>query len=111
MKLESEDSHDGMTFPFYAPTTWHPTGHGTNVHEGKSIDEFDLEKSREQQITIEMLGASGTHLLAEAQDCPIPLVQDDRNVAMVIEIEQFDRDWKHRDDPETLAEEDARNSL
>lgn len=72
------------------------------------MDEFDLENAREQQITIEMLGDLGVRLLAEAQGCPIPLFQDGRPVAMAIEIEQFDRDWRHRDDPEPLSEEDAR---
>ena len=51
----------------------------------------------------------GTRLLAEVQQCPTPLLQDGRVVAMVIEIKQLDQDWGHCDAPEPLSEEESRN--
>lgn len=58
------------------------------------MDEFGLERARAQQITIEKLGPAGARLLEEVRICPVPLFQDGKVVAMVIEIEKFDQDWQ-----------------
>ncbi|MBL4647318.1 MAG: hypothetical protein JKY99_12780 [Rhizobiales bacterium] len=58
------------------------------------MDEFGLERARAQQITIEKLGPAGARLLEEVRTCPVPLFQDNKIVAMVIKIEQFDQHWQ-----------------
>ncbi|MEM9576301.1 MAG: hypothetical protein AAF999_04720 [Pseudomonadota bacterium] len=60
---------------------------------------------RRQKVNVEDLGDMGQILLEKAGHWLVPIFKNGEAVAMVIEIERFDRDWVFCGKPE--AEQDS----
>ncbi len=54
---------------------------------------------RRQKVNVEDLGDIGEILLEKAEHWLVPIFKNGEAVAMVIEIDRFDRDWEFKGEP------------